>query len=264
MKAKHLILFLPLFSLVACSGEAAIKEVNEEKALEIANKISASLEDTYPFEMTANYENHLTNSRGEDITFITKRVRKASANNCYRDYTERKETVGKENIITYEDRYVIPSGTKNEYVVFEKSSSSNSKEVYRTARLVGDDAGSLFIGGSSHLSLDVIQLNTKYYISSEQEDPVVEINLFKDSKDMENKYYTTNDNDITIKSHSEYFQDNKNRILDFSISYSMKGLMGYEETRIADDKLDSKTKVTIKYPKSVKVSLPSDWRNYLE
>ena len=266
MKAKHFFLFLPVISLVACQSTPAMEKISEEKALEIAGTSSSSLEDTYPYEFTGTAQRNYIDRDGHITeTIKSKRTRKASANNCYyeRIVTETNYTGG-DKIISYKDYYFVPYETKDDYVLFEKQSSNKSKDVYRVAKIVNDPKGSYFIGGERYVSNDVVMLNSKFGLSGEREDPVVEINEFKDSNERNIEYFTTDGSDVTIKTHMEYARDGNDNVLDFEISYASQGLMGYEETRMVNNQLESTNKLVVKYPSSVKVSLPSDWKKYLE
>lgn len=266
---KYSLLLVAAISLTACNNSRT--KIDKEKATEIAYSISDSLKEIYPFECVYNTERYdeYTNVRTkkqEKRIYKNKITRKATAKNCYFDRTEVELTADGTKSSGWLESYFIPHNVEDSYVIYTKGNLNTGKEVVQEAKVVHDVEGTNFLDAVTYTSSGLAQENGRFFLAIDSYNPRYQINHYLSATPKDNnyiEYYTQNNNDITMKTHSEYTESGADIKVDFEISYSEKGFVGLKEIKKINGKVNRKVTITVKYTNSVKVSLPKDWEKYI-
>lgn len=258
-KFRFLFLVPAIFAMVACNGLGKGKEIKAEKAKEIAQgmKDTKQPEDFEIYiEMTSYDAEEKTNSKSNYT------LKQNAAGEFYA--AMKSETTGGDRAYNMDVEAYKVKDDKYEEVIYMKSYDADEKkeeiDVY-----VKKGNETTYAYAEAQVGYEIGSL-TVYLTSADELVAAIEA-AEKESAANDNievKYYSNGADNLTIQEIAKETDDEKSQFGESSITFD-KGLLTETTTKFenkAGDKIDMK--ITCKYPKSVKIDLPSGWESHIQ
>ena len=254
-KFKLLFLVPALFSMAACGlGQ----EVNADKAKEIAKNMNAEGADTYEATISMT-----TYDAEEKETTKMNYVLKRNADGDIQASMKAESTGGENEYKSDIEIYKVKNDQYDEVIYMKYYDDEDKKDDINVYVKKGNELSYATIASSVNLELG--SLNAYFYDADELVAAIemAEAEAKKDDN-IEIKYYSTGNNNLTIKETAKQSDDDDAYYGESTITFD-KGLLTNSESKMqnkAGDKIE--LKVSIKYPSSLKISLPNGWESYIE
>ena len=254
-KLKFLFLVPALFSMVACGLG---KEVNADKAKEIAKGMK-DVKQPDNFEAKLN----MTSYDAEDKTTTSANydLKKNGDGELYAALKTETKGDGESFAMDLEVYYV--KNEKYDEVVYMKDNNADEKDKINVVVKKGNELE--FAAAFGEIQSEVASLSVYMTFADALEEAIESAELeAKANENVEVKYYSNGNQNLTIKETMKESDDEIGMSGESTITFD-KGLLQSTETKMsnkAGDKME--LKLTMKYPNSVKISLPSGWESYIE
>lgn len=254
-KLKFLFLVPAIFSMVACGLG---KEVNADKAKEIAKGMK-------DVKQPDNYEATLTmtsyDADDKSTTSANYSIKKNADGELYA--AMKTETKGGDDSFAMDVEVYYVKDSKYDEVVYMKDNSAEKEE--DKINVVVKKGNELeFTAAFGEIQSEIASFSVYMTSADSLEEAIESAELeAKANENIEVKYYSNGSQNLTIKETVKESDDKIGMSGESTITFD-KGLLQSTETKMTSKDGDRmELKLTMKYPSSVKISLPSGWESHI-
>ena len=255
-KFRFLFLVPALFSMVACGLG---KEVKADKAKEIAQGMKdTKMPDAY--EVTIDMKEY---DAEDKETATSKYVLKKNGDEFFGSIKSEVKG-GEDDGYKYEAEVYKVKNDKYDEVLYTKYYDDDEKKDQISVVVKKDNVVNYGLAVAS-ADAEIASL-TVYLTSADQLEAAIDLaeKQAADDENIEVKYYSKGDKNLTIKETMKESDKENAQWGESTITFD-KGLLTESKTKLTNKAGDTlEMNITVKYPNSVKISLPSGWEDHIE